>query len=56
MPAAVAIAFCSWVACAAGTDLSTISETSSLLIVPGATFVRVTVLSTPKSVVPVVRL
>ena len=44
------------VAWAAGTDLSTSSATSSLLTAPGAIFVCVTVLSTPKSVVPVVRL
>jgi hypothetical protein len=56
IPAAAATAFFSSVACAAGTDLSTSRATSSLLMAPGATLVCVTVLSTPKSVVPVERL
>ena len=47
IPAAAATAFFSWVAWAAGTDLSTSSATSSLLMAPGAIFVCVTVLSTP---------
>ena len=56
MPAAAATAFCSSVAWAAGTDLSTSSATSSLLTLPGAIVLRVTVLLTPKVVLPVVRL
>ncbi len=47
MPAALETAFCSAGSSAAGTDLSTISATLSLFTAPGATFVRMTVLSTP---------
>src|SRR3954453_18218848 len=49
MPAAADTAFLSWATCAGGTDLSTTRPTLRRLIWPGATFVRWTVLFTPKS-------
>ena len=53
MPAMPATDFRSDATWAAGTDLSTTSARSILLILPGATTLRWTVLSTPNVVVPV---
>src|SRR3954469_2799080 len=56
IPAAEATADFRLASCAAGTLLSTISATLSRLTLPGATCVRVTVLSTAQSVFLVVSL
>src|SRR3954469_7796356 len=50
VPAAADTAFLSWATCAGGTDLSTTRPTLRRLTCPGATFVRWTILFTPKSV------
>src|SRR3954462_12326320 len=50
MPAAADTAFLICATCAGGTDLSTTRPTLRRLTCPGATFVRWTILFTPKSV------